>query len=107
MSYERQELQTMPLNEFHEALRSQGKERIEDVSFRCPRCGTLQSAQDLIEAGAGQDFADVEKYTAFSCIGRFDTEKGCDWTLGGLLQIHELQVQTEDGEMHPRFFPAT
>lgn len=96
----------MRLDEFHAAIKSQNKERIEDVTFRCPRCGTLQSAQDLIGAGAGKNIDEVEKYLAYSCVGRFDPAKGCDWTLGGLFQIHELVVVLPDGSEHPRFMPV-
>jgi hypothetical protein len=96
----------MTLEEFHAAIKEQGRDRIEDVTFKCPRCGTLQSAQDLIDAGVGKTIDDVEKYLAFSCIGRFTEMKGCNWTLGGLFKLHELEVVTPDGERHPRFEPV-
>jgi hypothetical protein len=35
------------------------------------------------------------------------TQVGCNWTLGGLFQMHALEVVTEDGERHPRFEVAT
>lgn len=95
------------LEEFREAIKSQGKDRIEDVTFQCPRCKTLQTAQDLIDVGAGIDMNEVEKFLAFSCVGRWTDEKGCNWTLGGLFKIHELEVVTPDGEHHPRFLPMT
>lgn len=98
-------MKTMTLDEFTEAMKSQGVP-IEDVTFECPRCRTLQSANDLIAAGAGATLDDVEKYLAFSCVGRFDETKGCDWTLGGLLTIHELEVVTPEGKHHPRFLPV-
>ena len=94
----------MTLETFQKAVKAQGVPILQ-VQFRCPRCGTLQCAQDLIDAGAGSNLDDVEKYLAYSCVGRFDSEKGCDWTLGGLLRIHELEVITPDGEHHPRFMP--
>lgn len=100
-------METMTFQEYRKAVRNQGKDRIEDVTFQCPNCKTLQSAQDLIDAGAGSSFDEVEKYLAFSCVGRFTKEKGCNWTLGGLLHIHELEVITPDGEHHPRFKPMT
>lgn len=96
----------MTVEEFHAALKAQGTDRIEDVTFHCPRCKTLQSAQDLIDAGAGENMDAVEKYVAFSCVGRWSEEKGCDWTLGGLFGIHKLEVVTPDGEHHPRFEPV-
>ena len=100
-------MKTLTLEEFKTAIKSQGKDRIEDVTFRCPSCKTLQSAQDLIDAGAGKSMDDVEKYLAFSCVGRWNESKGCDWTLGGLFPIHKLEVVTPDGKHHPRFEPAT
>ena len=100
-------MKTVTLAEFQTAIKSQEKERIEDATFRCPRCHTLQSAQDLIEAGAGDNMGEVEKYLAFSCVGRWDKNKGCDWTLGGLLQLHDYEVVTPDGEHHPRFEPVS
>ena len=96
---------TMTKKEFRRALEAQGVP-LEDVTFRCPKCGTLQSANDLINAGAGKNINEVEKFLAFSCGGRWDDSKGCDWTLGGLLPIHELEVVTPDGKHHPRFMPV-
>lgn len=99
-------MKTVTLAEFQAALKAQGKARIEDVTFKCPRCGTLQSAQDLIDAGVGKDMGEVEKYLAFSCVGRFTDAKGCDWSLGGLFQIHQYEVIDEAGTVHPRFEPV-
>ncbi len=103
--YKRKPLVTMTVAEFHDALRKQGVTSREEWKFRCPRCGTVQTAQDLIDAGAGDDFEAVEKYLAFSCVGRWDDNKGCDWTLGGPLQIQELNVVVDD-EFHPRMMPV-
>jgi hypothetical protein len=80
--------------------------------MKCPMCGTIQSAADLIAAGAGPDFDAVEKYLAFSCVGRFTNAgsprkvpdgKPCNWTLGGLFSLHKLEVVTPDGKKYPRF----
>lgn len=98
-------VRSVTLDEFHQEMRSQGTASIEEVTFRCPRCGTLQSANDLIAAGAGENLEEVERYLAFSCVGRWTDEMGCDWTLGGLFQIHEYEVVTDDGARHPRFEP--
>lgn len=110
-------MKTVTLDEFQDLIKSQGRERIEDVTFRCPVCGTLQSAQDLIDAGAGSNMREVEKYVGFSCVGRFTGAgahvkdeppgRGCNWTLGGLFRAHELEVVTPDGKHHPMFEPAT
>ena len=97
-------MKTMTTDEFHEAIKLQGC-KIKNVTFCCPACKTLQSAQDLIDAGAGKNVAEVEKYLAFSCIGRFTKDKGCDWTLGGLFKIHTLEIITEEGKRRPCFEP--
>lgn len=107
--------QVMTLAEYHAALRAQGVAR-DDLAMKCPMCGTIQSARDLVAAGAGADFDAVEKYLGFSCVGRFTGAdaprkkpdgKPCNWTLGGLLKLHKLEVETPDGERHPRFEVAT
>lgn len=109
-------MNTMTIEEFHAALRAQGVDRREDLAFVCPMCQVVQSAQDLIDAGAGSDFDAVEPYLAFSCVGRFSRAdaprkapdgKPCNWTLGGLFKTHTLEVVTPDGERHPRFALAT
>ena len=109
-------MQTQTLTEYHAALKAQGVP-IEHVALKCPMCGTIQSAQDLIAAGAGKNLDEVERYLGFSCVGRWThhkdpprkkgTQCGCNWTLGGLFKCHELEVLTPDGERHPRFVVAT
>lgn len=109
-------MQTMTLAELQDALRAQGVPR-DHYAFKCPMCETVQSAADLIRAGAGADFDQVEKFIGFSCIGRFTGQKftkaskgahvGCDWTLGGLFRMHVLEIVTPDGKHHPHFAPAT
>lgn len=85
----------------------------------CPACGTVQSMASLVSAGATVEQA--ERSIGFSCEGRFTgagawpakpsseraAVRGCDWTLGGLFRIHQLEVLTPDGEAHPRFEVAT
>lgn len=104
-------MQTMTLDEYKAAVKAQGVPH-EHIAMVCPMCGTIQSAADLIAAGAGSDFDEVEKYLAFSCVGRWTgagsprkTPDGepCNWTLGGLFSLHKLEVVTPDGEKHPRF----
>lgn len=106
-------MRTITIDEFRAELKSQGVKSHIDFAFKCPVCQTVQSARDLIKAGAGQSFDQVERYLAFSCIGRFTNAgawkkdeppgRGCNWTLGGLFQLHELTVTTPEGENHPRF----
>ena len=106
---------TMTVEEFHAALKDQGVPR-DHIAFKCPMCGTVQSATDLIKAGAGKTFADVAGYLGFSCVGRFTNAgaprkspdgKPCNWTLGGLFQMHKLEVIDEDGKHIPHFAPAS
>lgn len=109
-------MKTMTHPEYIAALKAQGVPR-EHLAFRCPMCGTVQSAHDLIAAGAGEDFEAIEGRLGFSCVGRLtgagspSSTKGqgigCNWTLGGLFQMHELEVITEDGKHHPSFEPVT
>lgn len=108
-------IRQMPLEDFKAALLAQGVDR-EDYAFKCPVCRTVQSAADLIAAGAGKDFSEVERYLGFACLGRF-TGAGaarkqpdgnpCDWTLGGLLRLNTFEVVTPDGKGHPHFEPAS
>jgi len=109
-------MKTMTLDEFQQACKSQGVPGREHIALICPMCGTIQSAHDLISAGAGASFEEVEKYLGFSCVGRFTGAPAprqrkdghaCNWTLGGLFQTHKLMVVTPDGRHHPRFEPAT
>lgn len=105
----------MTVEQFHDAIKQQGVDQL-DIAFVCPMCGCIQSPRDLIAAGAGDNFDAVGKYVAFSCVGRWTNAgsprtqqdgKPCNWTLGGLFTLHELEVVTSDGEHHPRFMPAT
>lgn len=57
---------------------------------------------------SGLEREEASQYIGFSCIGRFNNKRtGCDWTLGGLFRIHELEVITDDGERHMHFLPMT
>jgi len=69
----------------------------ENWTFVCPACGHNQSVKDFREIGI--DNGSV----AFNCIGRYDKNKGgCDWSLGGLLQINTKNV-IKDGKAFPAF----
>lgn len=109
-------MQTMTLEEFQAALQAQGVNSHLHFALKCPMCGTVQTGADLIAAGAGADFDAVEGYLGFSCIGRFTGAgsprkepdgKPCNWTLGGLFALHQLEVVLPDGTHHSRFKPAT
>lgn len=86
------------------------------VRVICPACGTKQGRAEFDAAGVPKETQD--KTLGFSCIGRFTGQgdkgitakyagrawdKGCNWTLGGLLHIHELEIVTPDGQKHPHF----
>lgn len=108
--------------EFLQRLKTQGMSR-NHLALVCPICGTVQSMTSLIKAGALEET--VETFFGFSCEGRFtragpwpaqsaktDAAKkrrlvrGCDWTLGGLLRLHRLEVEIED-RVRPCFELAT
>ncbi len=100
----------------HELFRAQGVKRREDIAFKCARCGTVQSLASFAAIGVPTESA--ERQIGFSCIGRHDPDspsglqpgepgRGCDWTLGGLFQLHTLEVETPDGQRRPSFWPAS
>lgn len=66
--------------------------------FKCPNCGHVQSVKDFYIEGVD----DPLNTAMFNCIGRYEKGKGCDWSLGGLFQIHKLAV-LKDGKVHPVF----
>lgn len=108
---------TISLDEFHAQLKAQKVPSRRHVAMKCPVCGTVQSMDSLIRAGAGPDEDSVEKFVGFSCVGRWTMAgphkpgtppgRGCNWTLGGLFAIHNLEVATPDGKVHPSFEAAT
>ncbi|MCK2122154.1 VVA0879 family protein [Pseudomonas sp. PNPG3] len=111
------ERRTIPLDQFQAEYKAQAKKR-EDIVVICPACGTLQNAHDLIKAGAGECMDDLEGRFGFSCVGRWTgkgsateeviaAKQGCNWTLGGLFQIHTLTIIDPDGGEHPFFELAT
>ncbi len=111
------DLRRISIPEFHAELKSQGVSSRDDIAFRCPICGTVQSMRSLLSAGAGKTIDDVEKFIGFSCVGRWNdagpfkkkgpAAHGCDWTLGGLFRLHTLEVIDGDGKPHPHFEVAT
>lgn len=111
-------MRTITVSQFHAEIEAQGVANgHRDYAFKCPICHTVQSMNSLVKAGCPA--SKVDNYIGFSCEGRFteagpweDTPKrrkvrGCDWTLGGLFKLHELEVVTSDGDKHPRFEIAT
>ena len=88
-----------------EAWREEGRTRfgpkVRNWRVICPACKTVQTGQDFLDAKLEPD--NIRKVFAFSCIGRYRGDMGCDWTLGGLLQIHTLELVMEDGKHLPCF----
>ena len=67
-------------------------------AFKCPSCGNIQTAQDFIDNGIDSP----ENKVYFNCIGRYVKDKGCNWSLGGLLQINKVSVM-KDAQIFPVF----
>lgn len=112
-------VERVTVKEFHARLKAQGVSAMRHAALICPICATVQSMASLIKAGATVEQA--ESRIGFSCEGRLVNAgpwpsgednsaaskrrrkvRGCDWTLGGLFQVHRLEVMA-DGESHPRF----
>lgn len=94
-------IKTIKLEAFKKLATERFGEDTKKWKFVCPNCQAAQSAEDLVAAGV--DKTEVQKYVGFSCIGRFTEDQGCNWTLGGLFQIHEIEIETEDGQLHRHF----
>ena len=67
--------------------------------FKCPSCGGVQTLSDFIENKVPEPGGKFY----FSCIGRWVKDRGCDWTLGGLFQIHTTEVIPKEGKPVPVF----
>jgi hypothetical protein len=61
--------------------------------FRCVSCGNEQSHESVKARNASA--SGTERWIYFSCEGRITPGIGCDWTLGGLFQIHTLEVEDD------------
>lgn len=71
--------------------------------FKCPRCGHVQSGESVLEHNPSLDILKIRNWIYYSCEGRHNKEHGCDWTLGGLFQIHRVEVVLDDGHVSPVF----
>lgn len=100
-------MRKLTFDEFKAELSAQGVTR-EHFAVKCVQCGTVQSRQDFVDAGAAPTIEEAQRWWGFSCIGRFKGGVGCDWTLGGLFRIHTLEIDPSDGgEPFPCFEPAS
>jgi len=111
-------MRKIALEEFHAELKGQGVSSGEHAAVKCPACGTVQSKALLRQQGCPENR--VEDQIGFTCVGRWNEagppprkdetvpreKPGCNWTLGGLFSIHELEVE-KDGVFHPMFEIAT
>lgn len=112
--------ETITLAEAHARMKAQGVSAPRHFAFRCPVCGTVQSMASLVAAGASPKQA--ERSIAFSCEGRLTNAgpaarrddnspkaearravRGCDWSLGGLFQVHRLEISYPKGVTRPSF----
>lgn len=107
-------METIKLDEFRARIKAQGVSDRSHAAFKCPMCKTVQSMTSLARAGADAETA--EKQIGFSCVGRLTGAKSprkvpdgnpCNWTLGGLFRLHEMEVIDEQGTAHPHFEVAT
>lgn len=103
--YKSKEMVQISRKDFFDTADNQYGVSSKDWQLVCPRCGTVQSGQDFIDAGVDKETA--QNQFGFSCIGRSVKNKGCDWTLGGLFKIHEIEIIDEEGVKHPFFRLAT
>lgn len=117
-------METISIDELHARFKAQGVSAREHIAFKCVICGTVQSMASLIKAGCASD--KLENLVGFSCEGRLTNAgpwpssqnrdaksikrreiRGCDWTLGGLFQIHNIEVTNAEGKPQPIFDLAT
>lgn len=82
-----------------------------DIWFQCPVCKIKTQGKEWLEFGKRG-----ESMLAFSCIGRlketdqnFETGKelqpvGCNYTNGGLFQLHEIEIHDEAENHIHKFF---
>jgi hypothetical protein len=107
-------MEKITLDQFRTRVKAQNVSDRIHAAFKCPMCKTVQSMKSFICAGADAETA--EKYIGFSCIGRTTGADGprkkpdgkpCNWTLGGLFRLHELEVVDDEERVHPYFEVAT
>lgn len=97
------ERRIISIEQLQAELKAQGVER-DHYAFVCPICSTVQSMA-LLRKHMGERADEAETFIGFSCVGRFSdagewrkdktpdpAKPGCNWTLGGLLQLHKLEV---------------
>jgi len=78
----------MRYEDWQKELRTRFGDDPKQWAFKCPACGNTQRIADFELHGIDEPEAKVTS----SCIGRHVKGIGCNWTLGGLLQIHKQHV---------------
>lgn len=90
---------TLTLEEWRAKAEPKFGKDVKNWKFKCCQCGESQTLQDFIDANIEGPYTKF----FFSCIGRWVKGRGCNWTLGGLLQIHDTEVISEEGKNIPVF----
>ena len=62
-----------------------------DWKFKCCKCNNIASVREYIDEGVN----DPANTAITNCIGRYNKHKGCDWTTGGLFQLHKIMVLSD------------
>jgi hypothetical protein len=92
-------MKTLTLEEWRAAAVEKYGKDMREWKFKCCKCGETQSLKDFEDA----NIKEPSTKFYFSCIGRWIKDRGCNWTLGGLLRMHDTEVKNEDGENIPVF----
>jgi hypothetical protein len=71
------------------------------MKFRCVMCGNVQSGASVCARNPEIKLEDTVNWIFFACEGRHTDGVGCDWTLGGLFQLHRLEVVWPPDDEHP------
>ncbi len=83
-------IERIPFEDWVEEATERFGEKGRDWCFRCVACDHVQRGQDFIDLGMTP--GEAARRVFMSCIGRWNPGTGCDWTLGGALQIHKVVV---------------
>lgn len=105
----------------HKEWRDRGAELFgkdsRDWKFICLACGNIQSIREVCERMPNLDPKEVAGWIHSGCEGRINRKRGCNWTLNGLLHIHELEVAVnsdhlpafpfvgDEGKIEPSYTP--
>lgn len=63
-----------------------------DWKFKCPSCNHVQSINLMLQHNPSLKAEEIQNSVFFNCEGRYTERYGCDWSLGGLFQIHKVEV---------------